>query len=106
MNKLARLSGSFPRAPSLLRASILASILLASIRPLVSARGDDGYVGSGSRWSELRLPKTNREGFTQMEAAVTGIAFTNLLAPDRYLTNTMLLNGSGVTVGDVDGDGR
>jgi len=36
---------------------------------------------------------------------VTGITFTNLLPEERYRTNAMLLNGSGVACGDVDGDG-
>lgn len=37
--------------------------------------------------------------------ARTGIAFTNHLPVTRYGTNQILLNGSGVAAGDVDGDG-
>ncbi len=37
--------------------------------------------------------------------AQTGIAFTNRLPVTRYGTNQILLNGSGVAAGDVDGDG-
>jgi hypothetical protein len=40
-----------------------------------------------------------------MPGAVTGILFTNTLAPERALTNQILLNGSGVAAGDIDGDG-
>ena len=36
----------------------------------------------------------------------TGISFTNQLPVARHMTNQMLLNGSGVAAGDVDGDGR
>ena len=36
----------------------------------------------------------------------TGIWFTNQLPVHRHMTNQMLLNGSGVAAGDVDGDGR
>src|SRR5207302_1463030 len=36
---------------------------------------------------------------------VTGIDFTNRLAELHSLTNHILLNGSGVAAGDVDGDG-
>jgi hypothetical protein len=36
----------------------------------------------------------------------TGIYFTNHLAVERYVTNQIYLNGSGVAAGDVDGDGR
>ncbi len=35
----------------------------------------------------------------------TGIAFENSLAEERVLENQFLLNGSGVALGDVDGDG-
>ena len=40
-----------------------------------------------------------------MPPAETGVAFTNHLAPDRALANHILLNGSGVAFGDIDGDG-
>jgi hypothetical protein len=40
-----------------------------------------------------------------VEPAATGIRFTNQLPAERHLTNQILLNGSGVTAGDVDGDG-
>jgi hypothetical protein len=35
----------------------------------------------------------------------TGISFTNLLSQERYTTNQIYLNGSGVAAGDVDNDG-
>ncbi|MBK7997765.1 MAG: VCBS repeat-containing protein [Verrucomicrobia bacterium] len=40
-----------------------------------------------------------------IEPAASGIRFTNHLPAERHLTNQILLNGSGVTAGDVDGDG-
>jgi hypothetical protein len=40
-----------------------------------------------------------------MPPEITGVMFTNVLARDRHLTNQILLNGSGVAAGDVDGDG-
>ena len=45
-------------------------------------------------------------GFTRLDPARTGIAFTNRLEGDAFLTNAVAHNGSGVAVGDVDGDGR
>jgi enediyne biosynthesis protein E4 len=44
-------------------------------------------------------------GFTRLLPGVTGIVFTNSLPESRHLTNQILLNGAGVTAGDVDGDG-
>jgi len=42
-------------------------------------------------------PRAPREtGFTALPASATGLAFTNLLADERSVTNRNLLNGSGV----------
>jgi len=62
--------------------------------------------GQGFRWHPAPLPPgppTN--GFTRIQGAQSGIRFTNTLAESRYITNQVLLNGSGVSAGDVDGDG-
>ena len=47
-----------------------------------------------------------KPGFTRLAAEATGIAFTNHVPAERWLTNQIYLNGSGVAAGDVDGDGR
>ncbi len=46
-----------------------------------------------------------RVGFTRLSPATIGITFTNMLTGDAYLTNAVAHNGSGVAIGDVDGDG-
>ncbi|MEO8428032.1 MAG: VCBS repeat-containing protein, partial [Verrucomicrobiota bacterium] len=61
--------------------------------------------GKGFRSAELTVPQIGRAGFSQLASVVTGITFTNYLSRDRYTTNQIYLNGSGVTAGDVDGDG-
>ncbi|MEY4692621.1 MAG: hypothetical protein RIT19_2946 [Verrucomicrobiota bacterium] len=45
-------------------------------------------------------------GFESMVPESIGVAFTNRVPDSRYLTNQVPLNGSGVALGDVDGDGR
>jgi len=40
-----------------------------------------------------------------MDPTSTGVGFTNLLQGDAALTNAVAHNGSGVALGDVDGDG-
>ena len=45
-------------------------------------------------------------GFELLKADLTGLVFTNSVPASRYLTNQIPLNGSGVALGDVDGDGR
>ena len=62
-------------------------------------------AGKGFRCAELTVPLRGDSGFDLLPATATGIRFTNVLALDRHLTNQLLLNGSGVAAGDVDGDG-
>ena len=59
------------------------------------------------RVSPLAAPVGDgKPGFTRLAAAQTGLSFTNRVPADRHLTNQIYLNGSGVTAGDMDGDGR
>ncbi len=60
---------------------------------------------SGHRFVSLAVPTSGRPGFTRLLPEHTGLFFTNHLAEGRSLTNHVLLNGSGVAAGDVDGDG-
>ena len=62
------------------------------------------YMVAGAA-TPLKVDSTGKPGFTLMPANATGITFTNRLAQERHLTNQILLNGSGVAAGDVDGDG-
>ncbi len=48
---------------------------------------------------------SGKVGFTLMDPTTTGVGFTNVLQGDSYLTNAVAHNGSGVAIGDVDGDG-
>lgn len=55
----------------------------------------------------ISLPDFNgdKAGFTRTEPSATGIQFTNQIADIRAITNRNLLSGSGVALGDMDGDG-
>src|SRR5437763_8374585 len=64
----------------------------------------DWKEGNGFRFAELAVPQAGKTGFQLLPSATTGITFTNWLAQERHLTNQILLNGSGVACGDVDGD--
>jgi len=44
-------------------------------------------------------------GLLRLEPALTGLAFSNTVPAARHLTNQLLLDGSGVTLADIDGDG-
>ena len=45
-------------------------------------------------------------GFSVVDAPSAGIAFTNAIPAARHLTNQIPLNGGGVALGDINGDGR
>jgi hypothetical protein len=59
----------------------------------------------GHRVAQLDVPREGHAGFTLLRSEATGIQFTNLVPESRSLTNHILLNGSGVAAGDMDGDG-
>jgi hypothetical protein len=61
--------------------------------------------GPGFRFVELTLPTTGKTGFNLLPAQEAGIAFTNDLSDVLVAQNRILENGSGVALGDVDGDG-
>ena len=58
----------------------------------------------GGRWHSVE-PMPGDAGFTFLSSSSTGITFTNLLDDKVSVTNRNLLSGSGVALGDVDGDG-
>ncbi len=53
----------------------------------------------------LPAPAAGAPGFTLLAPEQTGLAFTNLLLPEAEARNQNLLNGSGLALGDYDGDG-
>jgi enediyne biosynthesis protein E4 len=81
----------------------LAALLALAVVPALAQRWEprEGY-----REARLPVPAEGRTGFTLMPPEQTGIHFTNRLSEWASLTNHIYLNGSGVALGDVDGDGR
>src|SRR3989454_9978500 len=61
--------------------------------------------GPGYRSLAVRPSSGGKPGFTLMNPQATGVWFTNVLQGDAYLTNAVAHSGSGVAIGDVDGDG-
>jgi enediyne biosynthesis protein E4 len=61
--------------------------------------------GAGFRSRPLQVPVTSGPGLTLLSGETTGIQFTNVLRPEAAAGNHNLLNGSGVALGDYDGDG-
>ncbi|MCC6232275.1 MAG: VCBS repeat-containing protein [Verrucomicrobiales bacterium] len=88
--------------------AVLVALLLAGVGhgPGAHAAEPRGWnMESGARWRELE-PGVGRVGggFTRLDPETTGVRFTNELRGDLSLTNAVAHNGSGVALGDVDGD--
>ena len=69
-----------------------------------SAAGEWQSV-DGYRFKALTVSTNEPVGFTSLSPDSTGIDFVNRLGKERYTTNQIYLNGSGVAAGDYDGDG-
>lgn len=61
---------------------------------------DDGY-----RWAEVDPGWFGETGFEALSPSETNILFENQVTDEEIVKNRHYLNGSGVTAGDVDGDG-
>jgi enediyne biosynthesis protein E4 len=71
--------------------------------PVVDTRW---HQETGYRWRALAVPREGRAGFTMLTASATGLTHRNDISEERGLDNRGLLDGAGVALGDVDGDGR
>ncbi len=61
---------------------------------------------SGYRWRALAVPLKGKAGFELLTSSRTGLLHRNDIDDTRALDNRGLLDGAGVAIGDVDGDGR
>src|SRR5262245_2454243 len=80
-----------------------ALIVLLSVSKTIAALSWSD--GAGFRSTEVSPGTGGKAGFTLINPNATGVWFTNVLQGDAFLTNAVAHNGSGVAIGDVDGDG-
>ena len=73
--------------------------------PVSSVSALDWQPSPGGRFATLAVPAQGQTGFSRLPSAGTGLTFSNHVSIDRYTTNQVFLNGSGVAAGDIDGDG-
>ncbi|MBI4660202.1 MAG: VCBS repeat-containing protein [Verrucomicrobia bacterium] len=85
----------------------LGGFVLASILLNLNGHGaeQDWHAEAGFCWAELPVPAQGKTGFTLLAPAQTGITFTNTLSELEGAANRVLLNGSGLAIGDFDNDG-
>ncbi len=65
----------------------------------------DWEIGTGFKSAPVKITANGKAGFKLLPPTVTGISFTNSLSDIHAAENQIRLNGSGVALGDVDGDG-
>ena len=58
----------------------------------------------GVKSREVTPGPASKPGFTLQSPGQTGVTFTNELRGDAFLTNAVAHNGSGVAIGDINGD--
>jgi enediyne biosynthesis protein E4 len=68
-------------------------------------RPSSDLAGTGYRQQPLPMPPAGKTGFQLLDPEQTGIRFTNTLSPAAMNRNSSLMSGSGVALGDIDGDG-
>jgi enediyne biosynthesis protein E4 len=102
---------------SLFERAVVRLVVGAVLLFLATGCGDEGPAsepvgtlewvdGEGYRWAELRVPRTGgAAGFEAIPSSVTGVSFRNRVSDEQAAENRSLLNGSGVAVGDVTGNG-
>ena len=84
------------------------SILVLSFFFLLSCSSQnelDWQHEEGYRWAELKPGFWGNTGFKQLSARRTNIDFRNDVPDDIVAENRHYLNGSGVAVGDINGNG-
>lgn len=79
--------------------------VLLFILPAVECPALEWQPKEGYRMAEVHPAESGKPGFRLLDAAQTGVTFTNSLPEVRAISNNNLMNGSGVGIGDYDGDG-
>ena len=73
---------------------------------LVSENSKTWHEADGYRWRALTVSESNQVGFVPMTDGGSGVGrIFNALSDQRAAENQIRLLGSGVALGDVDGDG-
>jgi enediyne biosynthesis protein E4 len=83
-------------------ATLCISVLLFQFSFLVSAL--EWKSERGFRYAQLTVSANGKAGFAPFAPSVLGITFSNQISEGRGLTNHVYMNGTGVALGDIDGD--
>jgi hypothetical protein len=81
-----------------------AALLLGSLAASVHAQTQPWREGAGYTFRPVAVSASGRVGFESVPATQTGVSFSNRLSDELLKSDSSLLSGSGVTLGDFDGD--
>lgn len=87
------------------RALFVCALLLSGGCGSEAAYTPDWTVEDTHRWAELAATTGDGAGFQRLDSTTTGIEFINTLSEEPVAKNEHLINGSGVALGDVTGNG-
>lgn len=90
----------------MLRPPRSAMLLLLAVGGCATETPPRWNEADGFRWRELSVRERGGPGFTKMSSRRTDVDFENRLSRVAAIEHDHLLVGSGVAVGDYDGDGR
>ena len=79
--------------------AVVAAQLACRAPAPVAWQAADGY-----QWQPLASPGSETPGFTSLSSSRTGVAFRNDVSDSLAFANRHLVQGSGVAIGDVNGD--
>lgn len=86
--------------------SLVALLIIVSVLISCSSNNQlEWNEENGYRWAELSTGFFGSDGFEQLPPEETNITFSNTVSNELIQSNRHYLNGSGVAVADVDGDG-
>lgn len=88
-----------------LRRLFAALALACALVPLVVNPASTSISSAVLRGVPLSVPSQGRDGFVLLEPQDSGVQFTNSLSEISAARNRVLVNGSGVALGDIDRDG-
>ena len=102
MNAISHLQRMNHRVPF----TLMALMSLVLFAPACTSRQDLVWQSAdGYKVAKLQIKRSGKAGFARLLPAATGIDFVNRLTRAQIDSNQVLLDGSGVAIGDVDGDG-
>src|SRR5436190_10749596 len=97
--------GSGRRNPLKSSCAVLCCLAMVCGPTHVALTEETWQQATGYRFRELSVNPQGRTGFSLLAPDQSGIDFTNVLSDAKAAENQIRLNGSGVALGDVDGDG-